>query len=77
LESERWSRWFDDMQVRPIGDGTTVLSGLVVDQSALHGLLARVRDLGVVLISVQRVGDDTRPMHRSKGVASDEKSSDS
>lgn len=77
LESSRWSRWFDDMQVRPVGDGTSVLSGVIVDQSALHGLLARVRDLGLVLISVQRVGEDTRPMHRLKGATIDEKSSDS
>ena len=67
LEGSRWSRWFDDMQVRPVGDGTSVLSGVVADQSALHGLLARVRDLGLVLISVQRVANHTRyrPFERS------------
>ncbi len=39
-------------------DGTTVLSGLVTDQAALHGLISRVRDLGLPLISVAQVEDD-------------------
>lgn len=51
----RWSTWLDGMDVTPEADGSTVLAGLVVDQSALHGLLARLRDIGLPLISVARV----------------------
>ena len=51
----RWSDWFDDLRLTHHSDGTTTLSGLVVDQAALHGLLAKVRDLNLTLISVIRV----------------------
>ncbi len=51
----RWSEWFDGMTVRQDSDGTTVIGGLVADQAALHGLLQRVRDLGLPLVSVTRV----------------------
>jgi hypothetical protein len=51
-----WSTWFDGLTVKREADGTTVVSGLIPDQAALHGLLQRVRDLGVPLISVSRVG---------------------
>jgi len=54
----RWSTWFDGLDVRHEGDGTTVISGPVADQSALHGLLQRARDLGLPLISVTEVRDD-------------------
>jgi hypothetical protein len=50
----RWSTWFDGLTVRREGDGTTVLIGVIADQAALHGLLQRVRDLGLQLISVTR-----------------------
>jgi len=53
LES-RWADWFDGLTLTQQSDGTTVLSGSVVDQAALHGLLAKVRDLGVPLIAVRR-----------------------
>ena len=51
----RWSTWFDGMTLTPGDDGTTVLHGPVVDQAALHGLLARLRDLGLPLISVRQM----------------------
>jgi hypothetical protein len=51
----RWSAWFDGMQLRSDTDGTTVLAGAVADQAALHGVLARLRDLGIPLLSVTRV----------------------
>jgi hypothetical protein len=54
---QRWSAWFGDLTVTHEGDGTTRLSGAVTDQAALHGLLTKVRDLGVVLISVEAVAD--------------------
>ena len=52
----RWAAWFDGLSLRHEGDGTTVLRGPVADQAALHGLLARVRDLGLPLIAVSQVG---------------------
>ena len=54
----RWADWFDGLTLTRCSDGTTAIRGLVVDQSALHGLLQRVRDLGVPLISVTRVEPD-------------------
>lgn len=50
----RWSAWFDGLEVRHEPDGTTTISGPVVDQAALHGLLRKVRDLSLPLISVIR-----------------------
>ncbi len=55
-----WSSWFDGMDVTPEVDDEATLSGLVADQPALHGLLARVRDLGLTLISVTRVEQPPR-----------------
>jgi hypothetical protein len=48
----RWAAWFDGLSLTNQSDGTTLISGLVADQAALHGLLQKVRDLGVPLISV-------------------------
>jgi hypothetical protein len=48
----RWAAWFDGLTLRHDRDGTTLLSGPVVDQAALHGLLQKVRDLGMPLVSV-------------------------
>jgi hypothetical protein len=50
---DHWSAWFGDLTLTHESDGTTSLSGLVSDQAELHGLLMKVRDLGVTLISVQ------------------------
>ena len=51
---DRWADWFGGLLVE--SDGTqTVISSLVADQPALHGLLAKIRDLGLCLISVQRL----------------------
>lgn len=49
---ERWASWFDGMTVETRPDGVTVLRGRVADQAALHGMLARLRDLGAPLLSV-------------------------
>ena len=49
-----WSAWFDGFDVHSEGP-VTVLRGRVVDQSALHGLLARLRDLGLPLLDVHRI----------------------
>ena len=53
---ERWSSWLAGMSLTHDDDGTTVLRGAVTDQAELHGLLAKVRDLGATLISVQAMG---------------------
>ena len=53
---ERWSAWFGGLTVVREDDGTTTLSGPVTDQAELHGLLARIRDIGATLLSV-RAGD--------------------
>ena len=57
----RWSTWFDGMRLTIEADGTTTVDGPVVDQAALHGLLQKVRDAGLPLISVAQV-DPPRPM---------------
>ena len=51
----RWATWFDGMTVTTDADGTTLIRGPVADQAALHGLLARLRDLGLPLLSVTQV----------------------
>ena len=51
----RWATWFDGLTLTTNSDGTTTIHGIVVDQSALHGLLQKVRDIGLPLISVTRV----------------------
>ncbi len=53
----RWAAWFEGLQVKSDGE-ETVICGPVTDQPALHGLLVKVRDLGLCLISVRRLGPD-------------------
>lgn len=55
--SERWAAWFDGLDITSATDGTTVIRGTVVDQAALHGLLQRLRDIGIPLISLTPVED--------------------
>jgi len=54
----RWAAWFDGLSLSNENDGTTIIGGPVVDQAALHGLLQKVRDLGLPLISVTQVQPD-------------------
>ena len=54
-----WSPWFGDLTLTHEDDGTTSLSGFVSDQAELHGLLMKVRDLGITLISVEVINPPT------------------
>ena len=51
----RWATWFDGMSLTNDSDGTTTIHGPVVDQAALHGLLQKLRDVGIPLISLTQV----------------------
>ena len=55
---ERWSEWFDGLTITNEADGTTVLAGLIIDQVALHGVLVKIRDLGLSLIALRAVRPD-------------------
>jgi len=55
---QRWSTWFDGMTLTHDANGETILSGLVVDQAALHSLLIKVHTLNLTLISVLRIETD-------------------
>lgn len=54
LDSQ-WADWFEGLTITLEDDGDTLLTGPVIDQAALHGLLKKIRDLGIPLISVNRV----------------------
>jgi hypothetical protein len=56
----KWSDWFQGMRVTPQPGNRTALTGSVADQAALHGLLHRIRDMGLPLLSVERVDDEDR-----------------
>ena len=58
--SDEWAAWFGGMTIRLEENGDTLLTGPVVDQAALHGLLKKVRDLGMPLLLVRRV--DSAPI---------------
>jgi hypothetical protein len=55
-----WSEWFEGLTIANESDETTVLTGIVADQPALHGLLAKVRDLGLQLLLVEYVAAEER-----------------
>jgi hypothetical protein len=57
----RWADWFGGMTFTLEEDGGTLLTGPVIDQAALHGLLRKVRDLGMPLLSVNRVRNEVVP----------------
>jgi hypothetical protein len=56
---DHWSQWFEGLQIHNRG-GETILSGTLSDQSALHGILDKVRDLGLSIIAVQRLPPQQR-----------------
>jgi hypothetical protein len=62
----QWTDWFEGLTITLDDDGNTLLSGPVVDQAALHGLLKKVRDLGMPLVSVNRMKPDQADSPESK-----------
>ena len=54
----RWSDWFDGLEITNLQNGEAMLSGDIVDQAALHGVLAKVRDLNMALVAVSSVGPE-------------------
>jgi len=74
LDSE-WSVWFDGLTITLVDNGETILSGPVVDQTALHGVLIKIRDLGLPLLSLTRIEIspdvyDSEPFSRAGGAES-------
>jgi hypothetical protein len=55
---DRWSAWFEGLRVASDQAGQTIIAGPVADQAALHGLLTKIRDLGLPLLSVRRLDPD-------------------
>ena len=64
LDSD-WTDWFEGLTITLEDNGDTLLTGLVVDQAALHGLLKKVRDLGMPLISVNQVQVDETHLEKN------------
>jgi hypothetical protein len=63
----QWADWFEGLTITPEDDGSTLLSGPVIDQAALHGILKKVRDLGMPLLSVNFVGPGTKSISKVAG----------
>ena len=61
-----WSEWFDGLTITTPNSNETLLSGFVRDQAALHGLLAKVRDMGLPLLLVERVDDPGQKLSRNR-----------
>jgi len=61
---KHWNQWFEGMTLKRVknvesGQECTLITGLIADQPALHGLLAKIRDLNLILVSVQRINSET------------------
>ncbi len=52
--SPQWRDWFEGLEIAPQPDGTTLLTGRLPDQAALHGILQKIRDVGLVLLLVEQ-----------------------
>jgi hypothetical protein len=61
---ERWSDWFDGLEITNLENGEAMLSGDIVDQAALHGVLNKVRDLNLALVAVSTEG----PQRQDPGI---------
>ena len=60
----QWADWFGGLTITLAEDGDTLLTGPVPDQAALHGVLKKVRDLGMPLVSVSPIGPTTQEVHK-------------
>jgi hypothetical protein len=68
---DRWAEWFEGLTITLEEDGDTLLTGPVIDQAALHGLLKKVRDLGMPLVSVSPLehgSSTTLPLRGLRGI---------
>jgi hypothetical protein len=61
----RWVKWFDGLTITLEQNGNTLLSGPIVDQAALHGLLKKVRDVGMPLVSVNPIEPDAEEVRKT------------
>ncbi len=61
----RWEQWFDGLTITLEENGNTLLSGPLADQAALHGILKKVRDLGLTLLSVNSVEPDNKEVRKT------------
>lgn len=50
-----WSDWFEGLSIIPDGQGNTILTVTIADQAAMHGILERIRDMGLTLLSINRI----------------------
>ena len=66
----RWEQWFDGLTITLEENGSTLLSGPLADQAALHGILKKVRDLGLTLVSVNSIDPGTKEWELIKCPAS-------
>jgi len=66
--SHQWADWFEGLTITLEEDGNTLLNGPVIDQSALHGILKKIRDLGMPLLSVNAVGPGPQDTSENKQV---------
>ena len=74
---DRWAEWFEGLTITLEEDGDTLLTGPVVDQAALHGLLKKVRDLGMPLVSVRPLEpgpSNTLPLRGLRGTGQADRS---
>jgi hypothetical protein len=65
LLDESWSDWFGNLAITADGEGNTVLAGSITDQSALHGILQKIRDMNLALISIQQTEEGEHDSHRT------------
>jgi hypothetical protein len=64
---QHWSEWFEGLEMQHLPDGSTQLSGSVIDQTALYGLLSRARDLGMTLLTVAVESTEPEEANKTKG----------
>ena len=61
-----WVKWFDEMEMTCLDNGEMVLSGSIIDRAALHGVLAKIRDLGLTLLAINRANEEIQETQDDK-----------